>query len=226
MQETQTLAKFVADTGYADLPPSLDHRVQDRHAGCLCRRFRGLVDAVGAARGGNGARAGRRAGGVRGQPAVADRRLARRARQRRHDRRFRVRAAHGLPRRRHGAPGRARREPARAPRRQGLPALDCGRVRGFRAPAEDRRGTGDQARLSQPRRAGAVRRRRGRGQALRLRCRNAGERAGACRLLRRGPARVRLARRRYQARAPRPRRARWGSKARCSRRRDCMAPSP
>src|SRR5262245_8793119 len=126
-----------------------DHR--PRHAG---RRARGHAAAVGSARDRGHPDARRHARGDGRPPGLAHRCRARGLRQRRADRRVRVRAAHGLARERHGAAGGAGGLRARAARRRRVSRRPGGRLRGLGTHRPHGRWPGDGAWLSQSRHAG------------------------------------------------------------------------
>ena len=224
MSATQTLAKFVAETGYEDLPRTLIGECKIATLDAFAAAFVGssrpwaqrVVEMV------------HELGGKPEvsvvEPAVEDRCLARRARERRDDRRVRMRATDRLPCLGHRASGGTRGKRARALRRQDVPSRACARLRSFRAPAKDRGWSREHARLPQPRRAGALRCGCGGRQALRLRCRNARECAGACGVVRRRAARVRVEQATTPSAYTSVARARWDWKARSSRARACTDP--
>ncbi len=206
MNETRTLARFVAETTLDRPAPPSRRQPQDRRARYVRRRARGHPPAVGAAHRGGGQDARRHPRGLGRPRGLAHGRRAGGLRQRRADRRVRGRAAHRVARERHRAAGRARGVRVPAARRRRVLDRAGPRLRGLGAHRAHGRGTRDRARLSQPRHPGAVRRGRRGGQALRIRRRADDRRAGHRRLVERGAPRVRVERRRHQAPAPRPRR--------------------
>src|SRR5438309_4757080 len=133
MNETRTLARFVADTTFTDLPrrlvENLKITVLDTFGAALVgtrQPWAQRIVAVAKALGGRGR-------GVGPPSSLAHGRLACRARQRRARRRGRVRAAHGLACQRHRAAGGAGDLRARALRRRRLPHRPGPRLRSLGA---------------------------------------------------------------------------------------------